>query len=483
MAGTAIDQKEKFTSQLYQFSNLVGRISFLRRIILNRNKNYHSFFIPKKRGLSRKIEEPSKDLKAIQRKILFHFFPPWKFSQHCHGFVSGRSIVTNSRLHVKKKVILKLDIKDFFPSIGFERVKDVFLSLGFNEQTANYFSELCVLDNHLPQGAPTSPALSNLVCKNLDKRLYYLAKKSDLNCSRYADDIVFSGDKIKRSLYRLIKKIIEDEGFLVNENKVFWANNQRAQKVTGIVVNDKASLGKKRYKRLAAFIHNCCYGDLHEQKLRALGKGIKIKDLKNYLYGMVSFIYSIDPEKAKRLRDKLDSIPLKKWEDESMRNERADKKDLYLEIAQLVKKINEKFNGLFFSGRIESFVSVTESLKSREQFDLTCIRLNGFIDQMKTEEIGKGVDKEHKPLENLEEWLNEKGYQSRNILEVFYDIKKISNNLSRHEDLKKISKVFKKYGHTLGTDDYEGLSLLLLKRLVASLALLNEALCREFKTS
>ncbi len=467
MVGTSIEEKEEFTKQLYQISNFLGvkKISYLRRLILNKYKNYTSFFIPKKKGTPRKIEEPSRDLKTIQRRILRQILSTKRISPYCHGFVEGRSIVTNSQLHVGKKIILKVDIKDFFPSIGFRTIKDLFVSFGFNDQVSRYLSELCTLEDHLPQGAPTSPALSNLVCRNLDKRLFYLAKKSNLEYSRYADDIIFSGRKIKRSIYKIVRQIIESEGFKINENKVFWVNNQRAQIITGVVVNSKSSFGKKRFKNLSAFIHNCTNKNLSEQKLRAINeKGVKIKNLKSYLYGSVAFLRSIDLIKARKLKDKLDSIPQERWDSHILNDEVNTKRDLYIEIIRLVRKLNDRFKTPLFKGRCEDYISVVNDFRSLEEFNIFCLDFGNFVDKIDTSHFGIPVDKEHPSLDNLKEWLNSCGYSGQNVIEVLYDIKKFSNNISRHKDLEPVSNKLMKYGESLSNPDFNRLTLTILKK-------------------
>ncbi len=407
----------------------------------------------------------------ISKSILNYFDQSkYRFSGNCHGFVKGRSIVTNCSFHVNKKIILKLDLKNFFHSINKEDVLKVFYNLGFTDQSARYLAELCTLDNHLPQGAPTSPFLSNLACKMLDKRLYRLSEKTKIDYTRYADDLVFSGEKIKKSFYKHVENIIGEEGFKINFKKLFWANNYRAQKVTGLFVNDKVSYGRKNYKALSAMIHNCCLGDIVEQKFKANNEyKLKIKDMRRHLYGTVAFLKSIDPQKAKKLKAKLDSIPLFKWKAYESKEKLNNKKDLFIDLIMCIRNINNLFETPLLEGRVEDLVDLTTDIKDKSTFNMVCIDLSNFFDKIKTPLIGKEIDKDHFPLNNLKEWFNEKDYPGNELLKIFFNIKTFSNNLTRHKNLKEISKLLKYYERTLSNVNFEELTISLVKQLINSL--------------
>jgi RNA-directed DNA polymerase len=209
-----------------------------------RGYEYASFSIPKRRGGSRTIEAPNDKLKALQRRVLHRLLNPLPMHPAATGFVRGRSIVDNARPHVGRGVVINLDLADFFPSIAAERVAAAFRGLGWDADAAAILSRICTNEGHLPQGAPTSPAISNLVCRRLDERLARLVSQFDGHYTRYADDITVSlpglgrnkrlrpkpkgkpklvkPDRPKspsRSLLTTIRRIVEEEGFRIQMKK------------------------------------------------------------------------------------------------------------------------------------------------------------------------------------------------------------------------------------------------------------------------
>ncbi|MDV2990841.1 MAG: hypothetical protein N4J56_000495 [Chroococcidiopsis sp. SAG 2025] len=187
----------------------VEKLHFLAdRYPTSSTSHYCRFQIRKKTGASRTISAPTPALKAIQKWILKHILENIEIHDAAHGFCRDRSIVTNARLHVGKDVIVKLDLQNFFQLIAYKRVKELFYSFGYSETAATIFGLICTIANidvnakmncqdiekrHLPQGAPTSPAISNLVCDRLDTHLTKLAHNLGFCYTRYADDLTFSG--------------------------------------------------------------------------------------------------------------------------------------------------------------------------------------------------------------------------------------------------------------------------------------------------
>ncbi len=473
-----IDNKERFTKELYKLTNHLnaGKITYIQRLIYNKKNNYNIFYISKKNGRSRKIEAPLKNLKTLQRNILdLVLFPKWYdfiIHQSCKGFAKGKSIILNSSEHVCKKRILKVDLKSFFPSINFEAVKSVFLLKGLNDQCSRFLAEICTLEGHLPQGAPTSPIISNIICRNLDKRLFYLSQRSRLNYTRYADDLTFSGDKINKNFYLLVKKIVEDENFKINENKIYWFTNKRRQMVTGLIVNNKVSYGKKKYKALAAFVNNCANkeNNLYEQKSKAITKyKLKISNLKYFLEGHISFLQSIDKQKGKKLRDVFNSISQSRWKEYELLEEKEDKKDIYISLCKIISEINNSFTTPLFKKSTEKLISFTQNFSNRGDFNNFCIAFGDYIDHLDTSVLGKKIDEDHRPIDNLTEWLNEKKYNGEEITESLKDIKRISNWLSRHQDNSKSSKIFNKYREPINNVDFNRLSIKLVKKIYSAL--------------
>ncbi|MCK4795972.1 MAG: retron St85 family RNA-directed DNA polymerase [Spirochaetes bacterium] len=228
----------------------------LRLFIYNERKAYSSFRIPKKRGGFRTIDAPSKKMKKIQRWILDNILYNIDPGEYAHGFLPKKSITTNSSLHVGQDLVLGIDIKDFFPSITLNRVKGLIRSFGYNDEISNSLAEICTFNWRLPQGAPTSPMISNLIAKQLDDKLSRFCEKRKLNYSRYADDITISGGKNLPKFKEMIFDIIKRHEFSINFNKVRLHDRGSSQRVTGLIVNDKISIGRKRRKWLRAIVHN-----------------------------------------------------------------------------------------------------------------------------------------------------------------------------------------------------------------------------------
>lgn len=199
---------------------------------------YRSFEIKKKSGGVREIRAPYPSLKTIQQWIYEYVLKKQYVHGCAHGFRPRKSIVTNVRTHVDNKCLLKLDLKDFFPSIKINRVVQAFKEIGYTKTVSWLLATICCLDEELPQGAPTSPALSNIVARHMDKRLYRLAKSFGYRYSRYADDISFSGDNIPVAFIKYATDIIEDCGFTVNPKKVRLYNEKDNRILTGVALKD-----------------------------------------------------------------------------------------------------------------------------------------------------------------------------------------------------------------------------------------------------
>ncbi len=272
----------------------------LQMLIKGKDNYYHSFYIPKSNGGRRLISAPSDDLKGIQRDILRSILNRVPIHRSANGFRRKRSIITNAENHIGQEVVIKVDMQDFFPSITYERVKGVYTNLGYPEKVAEALTELSTYKGRLPMGASTSPYLSNIIAARLDRRFTNLGKKIGFRYSRYADDLAFSSED--RNFTRHIpffRKIIEDEGFEVNEKKIVIARKGGQQKITGVVVNEKINIDRKEYKKLRAVVHNCLKGDLREEMKKwgvsSMGK------FKETLSGHIHFAKMVNKEKGERL--------------------------------------------------------------------------------------------------------------------------------------------------------------------------------------
>lgn len=285
-------------------------------IYANINKSYHSFEIPKKTGGSRNISAPSKSLRKIQRRInliLSLLFTP---KEAAHGFVNKRSIVTNATIHVGKKFILNVDLKDFFPTVHFGRVKGVLQTHPFSlsQPLAHIVANFCCYQSKLPQGSPASPIITNIVCQVLDAKLVKLAQATHSYFTRYADDITFSCDKNRfNDEFKLVlDKIVQSEGFTINEKKSRIQNKTVRQEVTGVIVNKKLNLTRDYIKKIRAILHNWeKYGYTEAErkfakfypKEKAYVRNQRIPSMQEVVHGKIVFLGMV--------RGKEDSMYLK----------------------------------------------------------------------------------------------------------------------------------------------------------------------------
>lgn len=239
--------------------------------------HYRRFTIPKKAGGLRRISAPMPRLKRAQYWILDALLARAPVHAAAHGFVPGRSIVTNAAAHVGRDVVVNLDLKDFFPSLDYRRIKGKFRGLGYAEPVATVLALLCTepdvdaveIDGaclyaargprRLPQGAPTSPALTNLVCTRLDARLSGLAGSLGFTYTRYADDLTFSasGEAAGKvgALLKHVHAIVAGEGFTVHPDKTRVMRRGRHQEVTGLTVNERVGVPRETLRRFRALLH------------------------------------------------------------------------------------------------------------------------------------------------------------------------------------------------------------------------------------
>lgn len=235
------------------------------------NQRYKTFYLPKKNGGSRTIKAPISPLKIVQQKLAHVLSTVYEPKPSVHGFTKKKSIATNAAPHVGKRWLLNIDLEDFFPSVNFGRVRGLFLSSPYNlsSEVATTLAQICCDDNQLPQGAPTSPIVSNMICVQLDGQLQRLAKRSRCIYTRYADDITFStstrrfppslaffSEKTSRvELGEELLRVIRNNGFKVNERKVRLASQFHHQEVTGITTNVFPNIARNYIRQLRAMFH------------------------------------------------------------------------------------------------------------------------------------------------------------------------------------------------------------------------------------
>lgn len=284
--------------------------------------HYSYAWIPKRSGL-RLVEAPKSRLRTLQRRILREILEPVPTHHAVHGFRRGRSCLTYAKPHIGQDVVLRMDLRDFFPAIPAPRVHALFETLGYPETVARVLVGLCtnrvpmqiarqgaatwtaakrLAIPHLPQGAPTSPALANLCALHLDLRLDAFAVSLGASYTRYADDLAFSGGESLRrrvdTLSRWIVAIAADEGFAVNVRKSRTMHRSHRQVLAGIVVNERPNVPRDEFDRLKAILHNCVRHGPQRQNRDG------VADFRAHLAGRVAHVRSLNAARG----DKLDAV-------------------------------------------------------------------------------------------------------------------------------------------------------------------------------
>jgi retron-type reverse transcriptase len=285
--------------------------------------HYVPFTVPKKSGGVRELCAPHEDLAAAQAWVLTNILEKVPVHAAAHGFVREHSTVTNATPHVGAAVVVNTDLKDFFPTITVHRVIGIFRQLGYSPAVSTVLALLCTEcprrrvtyagkplfvatgPRALPQGACTSPALSNLAARRFDSRLNGIATKLGFRYTRYADDLTFSAPdddgKVGYLLAR-IRHIAQDEGFTVNESKTRVQRQSSRQMVTGVVVNHHPNVPRKTVRRLRAILHRAKRDGLAAQNRE------KHPHFDAWVRGMVAYIHMVNPTQATPLRDALKSL-------------------------------------------------------------------------------------------------------------------------------------------------------------------------------
>lgn len=245
---------------------------------LDRRSFYQQKTIPKSNGGTRVIHAVAEPLKYVQKKVLEVLQKNFTPSSYAHGFTPEKSILSNAYGHRNKRLIIKVDIKDFFPSITFSRVFGMFQGqpFQFGEQAALCLAQISCIDEDngpLPQGGATSPYIANMLCRRMDKRLAKLASTSKCLYTRYADDITFSTNDVKNTnpeiLIEKMLEIVKSEGFIPNDEKTRILHPSDRQVVTGIIVNKGLNVNRKYLMTLRAIIRNCERDGVVKQLVRA----------------------------------------------------------------------------------------------------------------------------------------------------------------------------------------------------------------------
>lgn len=287
--------------------------------------NYKKISILKKNGSFRIIKAPRKKIKTIQKKLSDVLYEIYPVRPSAYGFVKGKNIVQNAEQHIGKTFIFNLDLKNFFDYIHFGRVRNLFRSqlFGFNHSVSTILAQLCCIDNSLPQGAPTSPILSNMISWKLDAQLQRLAKKTNSTYTRYVDDITFSFTCSKVRLPDgivmikdgktipgpVITQIIIENGFDINYDKVRLKGTSKKMEVTGLTVNKFPNVKRQFIRQISSILHSwekygyeateAEFNSKYNIRHRATSK---IKSLKYVVKGKLAFLYSVRGSKNQIFR-------------------------------------------------------------------------------------------------------------------------------------------------------------------------------------
>jgi retron-type reverse transcriptase len=303
----------------------LGQLRFLcfaRRV--SPVSHYKRFEIPKKSGGMRQISAPMPRLKQAQEWVLRNVLDRVPIHDAAHGFCRGRSIVSNAAPHVGADVVVNLDLKDFFPTITYRRIRGLFRKLGYSEHLATVFALLCSeprveavqLDGRtwyvargerfLPQGAPTSPAITNVLCRRLDARLAHVARQLGFRYTRYADDLTFSASgESAANVGRVLRRaryVVEKEDLRVHPDKTRVWRKGRRQEVTGLVVNKKVSVSRQILRRFRATVFQV-ERDGPEGKHWGSSRNVL-----HSLHGFANFVAMVDPARGRPLRERVRAL-------------------------------------------------------------------------------------------------------------------------------------------------------------------------------
>lgn len=302
-------------------------------------RHYRYAWANKPSGGVRLLEAPKPRMKALNRRLLHELLDRVPPHDAAHGFRPGRSVLTHASMHKGASIVVRIDLADFFLSVSGARVRAIFAAMGYPSEVAWLLTalttniapargpsprpgaspeairalrraEMLARTRHLPQGAPTSPALANLAAYGLDVRLTAAANAANAHYSRYADDLVFSGDKefarFATRFVRLVEHIARDEVFMVNRAKTRLMRVGARQTVTGVVVNERPTIARDEVKRLEAVLFNCArHGPASQNREERA-------DFRGHLQGRVAYVHGIDAKRAARLTQLLQQI---RWGD------------------------------------------------------------------------------------------------------------------------------------------------------------------------
>ncbi len=349
----------------------------------SRNKFYKIHEIKKDNGDIRVIHAVQGPMRILQDNLYLYLSSKFEPSKYATGFIKGKNIIDNAKVHRKNKVVLKFDIKDFFPSITFARVRGMFMAYPFNmsQDLSTILAQICCLDKNgpIPQGGITSPYISNMICRKLDARLSNYAKKNKLKYSRYADDMIFSSNFNHLDIILITKHIIgiiEEEKFTINSKKTKALTKNQPQSITGILVNEGLNVRRTYIRNIRAILHNC-------EKSSVLGQAIF------YFKNAYGHEYEINTDKSFSRKGSAETVKAKFLKDRFLSH-------LYGKImfVGLVAKANEglkeehfKKRDTIYKGLLQRYIGVTDAEDIRRKKAISNLNLNATQEERDQNEI------------------------------------------------------------------------------------------------
>lgn len=281
----------------------------LKKIWWYRHRMYSTFNISKKAGKARIINAPNRRLKMLQRRIAAMLDSIYRPRRCVHGFTTDRSVKTNAESHLRSKHIVNIDLKDFFPSITEKRVIGLLSSIGVDQAVAHAIARICCVNGYLPQGAPSSPVISNMICLKIDIALFEFSKSVRCIYTRYADDITFSSFQPPTGVFNgslpasgnfeitilsnRLQEIITGNGFSVNPQKAHYSNKISRQMVTGVKVNSGLNVDRRYIRNISAALHQVRTKGIEEAQAGLLSKMGKSCPISYHLHGRINWVGQI----------------------------------------------------------------------------------------------------------------------------------------------------------------------------------------------
>lgn len=292
------------------WNELLGMIQFP-------NYYYNVFSIKKKSGGYREISSPRESLDKVQIFIKNKILDLIPIHKSAVGYVKKMSILDNAKFHQKSEVVLSLDIKNFYPSINKERLYYIFLNIcGYKKEVADTLVRLVSRKNGLPQGARTSPSLSNIVAFQLDKVLYNFCNKKNIKYTRYVDDLTFSGSQqsINKDFYFMVKWLINKQGFQINNKKSYYSKIVNGAIITGLrVYNNKIMVPRSFVKKVKSELY---YLEKYGVESVKEKNQISNRNYLGHLEGKIKYINFIEPNIGEDLLRRMEEIMIRNFETE-----------------------------------------------------------------------------------------------------------------------------------------------------------------------